>query len=53
LLATVKVSHTGGIKNYQTFSAAFKTPEESGPIHLVFTHPKKGRLMFLDWVQFD
>ncbi|MDG1070150.1 MAG: PQQ-dependent sugar dehydrogenase [Akkermansiaceae bacterium] len=53
LLATVKVNNTGGIKNYQTFSAAFKTPEKSGPIHLVFTHPKKGRLMFLDWVQFD
>ena len=49
----VVVTNTGGIKNYQIFSADFKTPEKSGPIHLVFTHPKRGRLMFLDWVQFD
>jgi len=53
LLATIAVTKTGGINQYQTFSAPFKAPNKSGKIHLVFTNPKKGRLMFLDWVQFD
>jgi len=53
ILATIKVEKTGGNTQYQEFSAPFTAPDKMTPIHLVFTHPKNGQLMFLDWIQFD
>lgn len=53
LLSTIKVEHTGGKTKYREFSAAFSSPDEASDIHLVFIAPKKARLMFLDWIQWD
>ena len=52
LLSTVQVRNTGGYEKYEEFSASFAAPDEETKIHLLFTHPKEGRLMFLDWIQF-
>ena len=53
LLATVHVANTGGYDKYQEFSAPFTSPEKEAAIHLVFTHPTKGHLMFLDWIELN
>ena len=53
LLSTVHVANTGGYDKYQEFSAPFTSPEKEAAIHLVFTHPTKGHLMFLDWIELN
>lgn len=52
ILATVKVPKTGGNNKYQEQTADLTPPAESSSIHLVFQSPIKGRLMFLDWIEF-
>jgi hypothetical protein len=52
ILATVKVPKTGGKNKYQEQTADLTPPAKSSSIHLVFQSPIKGRLMFLDWIEF-
>lgn len=53
ILATIKVEETGDKKTYREFSSSFDAPSDKTDIHLVFTAPKKARLMFLDWVEWN